>query len=44
MVRAEAERSVRRFVTRIQERGDGGVAKCTAEEMLRRVVSRADGN
>lgn len=34
---------VRRFVARIQERSDGGLAKCSAEEMLRRVVTGAFG-
>ena len=34
---------VRRFVARIQEGSDGGLAKCSAEEMLRRVVTGAFG-
>jgi len=41
--REEAEMPIRRFVARIQERRDDSLAKCTAEEMLRRVVSRACG-
>lgn len=44
MARAESERSVRRFVVRIQETSDGGLAKCTTEETVSRIVSRAYGN